>query len=400
VGDSAEPHGGQPRGPAETGPAALGTRPAGAPGSAPGKLAAGLLAAMLLGAGSGPAAAAPLDGLLSATPEASAPLARVELGIDRLNRAINFSTSADPAEQSATITSGGYQGGNLQAAWRAGERLWLSGGLWQRRISNAADTFNYRSWQAAGQYRFNDAAGALPALAMRLSAWGNRASETAATTPVHVPGAILNTVTVAAPRDQQLQADLLATWPLSSQLDISTLLSVGVSKLSYGALTATTTRNGCDYKLSFTGNDIFGELASPCKGTGVGVIRQFFDSSGDYGVDVAKEIAWRSRFVQAGVNAQWHSGPWTVLGGYLLHAVKRQDVDDILAKRGDPVHRHNHQFTLDASYRVHANWSPFARAQISSNLFLNDVPVTYNSSTSGSFGSRFSLFTIGLRGTF
>jgi hypothetical protein len=363
-------------------------------------MVAGLLAALLLGAQAAPSSAAPLDGLLTAKPETGAPQAGLELGVDRLNRAMNFSTSADPAAQSATITSGDYRGANLQAAWRASERLWLSGGLWQRTISNAADTFHYRSWQAAGQYRFNDAAGALPALAMRLSAWGSGASETTATTPVHVPGAILNTVRVAAPRDRQLQADLLATWPLSSQLDISTLLSFGVSQLSYGELTATTTRNGCNYNLSFTGNDIFGELASPCKSTGVGVIRQFFDSSGDYGVDVAKEIAWRSRFVQVGVNAQWRGGPWTVLGGYLLHAVKREDVDDILAKRGDPVHRHNHQITLDAAYRVHANWAPFVRAQISSNLFLNDIPVTYNSSTSSSFGSRFSLFTVGVRAAF
>ena len=396
MGDGAELRWARPRRPAKARPAAQGLSPGGASGS----LAAGLLAALLLGAGAGPASAAPLDGLLIATPETSAPLARLELGIDRLNRAINFSTSADPVEQSAQTTSGDYQGANLQAAWRAGERLWLSGGLWQRRISNAADTFNYRSWQAAGQYRFNDAAGALPALAMRLSAWGSGASETAATTPVHVPGAILNTVTVAAPRDRQLQADLLATWPLSSQFELSTLLSVGASKLSYRELTATTTRNGCNYKLIFTGNDIFGELASPCTGTGVGVIRQFFDSSGDYGVDVAKEIAWRSRFVQAGINARWRSGAWTVLGGYLLHSVKREDVDDILARRGDPVHRHNHQITLDAAYQASAHWSPFVRAQISSNLFLNDIPVTYNSSTSGSFGSRFSLFTVGVRAAF
>ncbi len=348
----------------------------------------------------GTAWAAPLDGLLTATPETSAPQARLELGLDRLNRAINFSTSADAAKQSAQTTSGDYQGANLQAAWRPSDRLWLSGGLWQRQISNAADTFNYRSWQTAGQYRFNDAAGALPALAMRLSAWGSGASETAATTPVHVPGAILNTVTVAAPRDRQFQADLLATWPLSSQFELSTLLSVGVSKLSYRELTATTTRNGCNYNLSFTGNDIFGELTSPCTGNGAGVIRQFFDSSGDYGVDVAKEIAWRSRFVQTGINAQWRSGAWTVLGGYLLHSVKREDVDDILARRGDPVHRHNHQITLDAAYQASAHWSPFVRAQISSNLFLNDIPVTYNSSTSGSFGSRFSLFTVGVRAGF
>lgn len=39
----------------------------------------------------------------------------------------------------------------------------------------------------------------MPAFALRLSAWGNRASTTESTTPVRVPGAILNTVTVTQP---------------------------------------------------------------------------------------------------------------------------------------------------------------------------------------------------------
>ena len=40
------------------------------------------------------------------------------------------------------------------------------------------------------------------------------------------------------------------------------------------------------------------------------------------------------------------------------------------------------------------------RAQISSNLFFNDVPVTYSASTSSSFGSGHPVVTIGLRAGF
>jgi hypothetical protein len=357
--------------------------------------------AALLSAGlAGAAAAAPLDLLATATPETQAPRALLEFGIDRVNRSLDFSTSADPGVTGQAPGAGDYRAATVQGAWRASERWWLSGGLWQRQISNAADTFRYRSWQVAGQYRFHEAAGAVPALALRLSAWGNRASVTEATTPVHVPGAILNTVTVAKPRDRQLQADLVATWPLSPRLEFGAQLGVGTSRLSYGGLSATTTRNGCNYQLTFNGNDIFGSLAEPCTGDGGGVIRQFYDSSGDYGVDVAREIAWRGRFVQTGVNARWRSGAWTVAGGYLLHVVRRQDVDDILARRGDPVYRHNHQFMVEAAYQVHPSWAPFVRAHVSSNLFFDDLPVTYNSSTSGSFGNRLSVFTLGVRARF
>jgi hypothetical protein len=83
-----------------------------------------------------------------------------------------------------------------------------------------------------------------------------------------------------------------------------------------------------------------------------------------------------------------------------LHAVRRDDVDAILARRGNPVHRHNHVFVAEAAYRVLPQVSVFGRAQVSSHLFLHDIPVTYNASTSGSFGNRFSLITLGLRADF
>lgn len=344
--------------------------------------------------------AAPLDALLTATPERADPRGRIELGFDKAVGALDFSTSADPSGQTPSITQGDYSGAQLHAAWRAADRLWLSGGLWQRRIHNAVDRFDYRSWQLAGQYRFNDAAGAMPAFALRLSGWGNQASETAATTPVRVPGAVLNTVTVADPADRNLQADLVATWSLSSQLDVTGLLSVGSTRLSYGGLTATTSVAGCDYHLQFTGNDIFGNLIEPCAGSGGAVIRQFYDSSGAYGVDVARELAWSGRFMQAGVNAQWRDDAWSLAGGYLFYKIRREDVDDILASRGNPVYRHNHQLMFEAAYRLNPRWSPFVRAQINSNLFFNDIPVTYNASTSGSFGTALSVVTIGLRAGF
>jgi hypothetical protein len=346
-----------------------------------------------------PAVAAPLDGLLTANPEHIAPRATLELGIDRLNRQLDFAKPDANDPTTLTTTAGDYRGAHLAGALRVADGLWLSGSLWQRRLSDDVDSYRYRSWQASGLYRFSEAAGAMPALAVRLSAWGNRASVTETTTPVRVPGAILNSVTVSKPSDRQLQVDLIGTWALSPSLDLSAQLGGGSTQLDYGALAATTRRNGCDYRLTFTGNDIFGELAKPCNVSG-GVITQFFDSSGDYGVDVAKEIAWRGYFMQAGIGARWQRGDWTLSGGYLFHQVKRRDVDDILDKRGGPVHRNNHLFTAEAAYRLQSNLSVFGRAQVNSNLFFDDMPVTYNTSTSARFGSRFSLISLGLRADF
>ncbi len=346
-----------------------------------------------------PAAAAPLDGFLTALPERLAPFGYVELGSDHMNDALDVFRIRDSDPLTAGTKAGDYRGQYVNAAWRATDNLWLSGGLGQRRVSDAADTYRYNSWQLAGQYRFLEAAGRRPALALRLSGWGNRAAATESNTPVTVPGAILNTVKVTEPADQQLQGDLIGTWTMSPALDVSALLSLGASRLSYGALSATTMRNGCNYQLSFNGNDIFGTLIPPCAATG-GIIQQFFDSSGDYGVDVANEIAWRGSFMQLGVNSAWRRGPWTLQGGYLLHVVRREAVDAILASRGKAAHTQNHNITLEADYRFHSHVSVFSRTQFSSNLFFNDIPVTYNSSTASRFGSKYSLFSVGLRAVF
>lgn len=361
------------------------------------------LAALLALVLPSPAACAPGDALLHAAPERMAPQAYVEVVAEGVSRALDFSSSgtADPAPNANTPSnkSGNYRSVQVAGAWRIRDGLWLSGLLGQRDIHSGADTFRYRSWQASGLFRFNDAQGGWPALALRLSAWGNDADVTETTSPVNVPGAILDSVTVTRPSDRQVQADLIVTWPWSPALDVSAALGAGTNRLDYRALAATTTRNGCKYKLSFNGNDIFGELARPCQSQGA-VIRQFFDSSGSYGIDVAREIAWRGRFMQAGINADWRSGPWTARGGYLLHMARRDAVDDILARRGAPSFKHNHVVTLESGYRFQPRLTGFVRAQLSSNLFLNDMPVTYNTSTADSFSHRLSVFTLGLRAGF
>ena len=236
-------------------------------------------------------------------------------------------------------------------------------------------------------------------LSLRLAAWGNRADAMKSRTPVQVPGAVLSSVEVTSPSDRNLQADLLAGWRLRPSLSLHAVLSLGRTQLAYGDLAATTTLNGCNYDLDFNGNDIFGNLSAPCSAAG-GVIRQFFDSSGDYGVDVPRELAWRGHFVQLGLNARWQRGDWTLHGGYLAHRIWRRDVDDIAAARGDPVQTINHLVALEAEWRAMPQLSLYLRGQRSSRLFFNEMPVLYNSSTSGSFGQHFSLLTLGLRAHF
>lgn len=357
------------------------------------------MAAVLAGALPAPGVAAPLDALLSAVPERAAPRGLVEAGASVVNRHIDFSDPEDDPELAARAARGDYQDLLLNAAWAPAPGWWLSGGVAQRRVSDGVDRYRYLGWQVAAQRRLREADATGPAIALRVAAWGHHASRTETTSPVRVPGAILDSVTVESPGDRSLQADLVASWVLAPTLEVSALAGAGFTQLSYGGLRATTTRNGCRYDLQFSGNDIFGTLAEPCSAPG-GVIEQFFDSSGSYGVDVAREIAWRGRFVQAGVNLRWQRGDWRLAAGWLLHAVKREGVDEILASRGRPVVDRNQLIVLDGEFQVRPGLGLFARAQLGQRLFFNDIPVTYNSSTSGSFRGRLSLFTLGLRARF
>jgi len=346
-----------------------------------------------------PGFAAQNDVFLTATPESIEPRFYLELVSDHMNGTLDVFNVRESDPLNAGTKVGDYHGNYLNGGVKVAEEVWLSGALGRRSLSSTSDTFKYTNWQIAGLYRFKEADGSWPALALRLSTWGNRANATESTTAVVVPGAKLNSVKITHPADRQLQADLIGTWKLTPASALSTFASVGASRLSYGALSATTTRNGCDYNVTFTGNDIFGVLARPCSASG-GVIQQFFDSSGAFGVDVDSEIAWQSRFIQLGINGSWQHGPWTWLAGYLFHYVKRDRVDAILASRGKEFFNQNHNITLQTSYRLTPHLSVFGRGQLTSNLFFNDIPVTYNSSTAERFDSRYTLFSVGLRAEF
>lgn len=348
-----------------------------------------------------PATAAPLDALLTATPEQIAPNGYLEVGADHMNQTLDFFNIRDSNKLAAGSSAGDYHGSHIEGGYKVTEGAWLSGSLWQRNISGLADNvYHFTSWQAAGLYRFAEQDGKIPAIAIKLSAWGNYASEMGSTSPVHVPGATLvknqnlNTVKITDPSDRQLQADLIGTWKLSPSTDVNVLLSAGSTQLSYGELSGTATLNsdGCNYQLNFIGNSILGTCAQPYK--------QFLDSSGSYGVNVKKELGWRGNFIQVGANAAWRSGPWTLRGGYLFYAVQREAVDDILASRGWTVYNQSQNLLLEANYRFHPHLTAYARSQFSSTMFFNEMPVTYNTFSSDLFGTRYSLFTVGLRADF
>lgn len=339
-------------------------------------------------------AAAPLDVFLSAYPAPTSSEAQIEMSADRMNTQLDVFDLRSRSSSLDNLDSS-YSANRINAGFKVGESGWLSGSLAQRTSVDKGGTYRFVSWSAAGQYRFMEQESWSPAVALRLGAWGNYADQTESSKSVLVPGAKLDSTKISAPADQQLQADLIASWTLRQQVQVSAVLSAGRSQLSYSALSATTTLDGCHYLLRFTGNGIYGVLTEPC--TSDIYIKEIYDNSGRLGIDVAKEIAWRGNFLQAGINARWQHGPWGVRGGYLFYIVERDGIDAILLGRKQASYTQSHTLGLEGSYQFVPKMQLAASVLLNSNLFFDQMPVNYNTGTASRFDAASSIFGLSLR---
>lgn len=343
-----------------------------------------------------PAAAA--DTLPSAYPERLGAQGHVGLAITRVTRGVDVRGEDDAGRPVDAPGRGRYAAARLDAEWRAAERLWLGGTLSGETLDDGQDSFRFHGVEASALARLREADGPLPAIALRGSVGLHRAGTAASSTPLRVPGAVLDTVTVRAPSDRHWQLDLIGTWQPRPALDLTAAFGFGQVRVGYHGLSATTTRNGCRYRLQFRGNDIYGTLAEPCAAPAV--IEQFYDSSGAYGVDVDRELAWHGRFARATLALAWYGNPWTLRAGFSAYRIRRGAVDDIAAARSQPVYRSTRTVTLEAGYRLTARTSVVLGLESRQHLLLDELPLAYNSGTTRRFGARLTQGSIGLRTSF
>ena len=312
-----------------------------------------------------------------------------------MNGSLDFFGVRASDKRLANTLAGDYQGAHIAGGIQLSQGLWITGSYWDRTIRDAADAYHYNTGELALQYRFFDGREVLPALAIRLSSWGNWSQAVASSTPVKVNTVVLDAVKITRPGDAQLQVDLVGTWDLTPSTSLTLLGSAGTTQLDYSELTATTALDGCRNELVFNRNSISGQ----CVQNGV-IKSQFFDSSGEYGVDVVKELAWHGVFTQLGANARWRYENITLRAAYLYFSIQRDAVDQILNSRNKKPYVTNEVLTLDADYQLHKYLSVYGRGEFMTRLFFNDMPVMYNSSTSSNFSRKYSLFSFGFRARF
>jgi len=351
-----------------------------------------VLPAALLLASSG-LHAAPLDALLTATKPTTPGQAIVEVSYDMMNSSLDFLHLRKESENGSSNV-GDYKGGHIGLGVAVTPQLWVEGAYWKRKIDYRSFDADLNSWQVAGQYKLSEAQGAVPALAIRLGAWGNDAKSLTKYTNTTISSIKFTSATVHKPADQQVQLDLIGTWPVSDSTELSAFASAGASRVKFNSISATSrTRNGCEYNIGFDDVGAVGELAQPC--TAAVVVTRFTIPYSDT-VDINKEARYHSSFAQAGFMADWHNVNWRVRGGYQFQYIKRDDVDDIIADRGGKAYKHNHVLVADVSYNAYKNVVVFLRGQFMTNQFNGEMPLAYNSLTADKYNQRYGVVSTGL----
>lgn len=338
--------------------------------------------------------AAPLDGLLTAYPEQFSKTGYVEVAYDAMNDTLDVLNIRDEDATLAGTNIGDYNGYHVRGGVSVTPALWLDGGLWRRKLDYRADQVSIDSWQIAGQYRVSEANGLVPALALRLSAWGNRSGELSKSTPTTFAGVTLDTVTVRDPEDRQIQLDLLGSWKPADAHEVTLLASVGSSRVSVGEITATDTQGGCLYDIVFGPTALTGTLAAPCSADVV--VNSFSIPNDVLGIDVTRETEYDSRYAQAGLVYSWISGRFMLRGGYTFQVFDRDYIDDAIEARGGKAYETNHTLTGELSMRVAKQAAVFVRGTAMSNQLMGEIPFAYNTVTAKRFDKEYGIVSAGV----
>ena len=341
-----------------------------------------------------PAHAAPLDALLSADKATTPGKVEIEAAYDLVNSKVDVFNVRDRDNDYAGTTVGDYHGAHIRAGVAVTPRLWLDGGFWQRKLEYRNDEAKLNSWQLAAQYKFLDGQALVPTLAGRIGAWGNYADTLNKTSPTTVSGVTLNSVSVNNPSDRQFQADLIASWPVLQKGEVSAFIGGGTSRVQLDSVSGTATQNGCNYNLAFGRTEVTGTLAQFCK-AGV-VVDRFTMSNSTLGINVYDEAEYRARFMHAGLSGKWLTGNWQFRAGYDYQRLNRDNVDDVISRRGGKPVDNNHTFIGEIMYRVTDHVALFGRGQMMLRQFTGEIPFAYNTLTASRFDKKYGLVTAGV----
>ncbi|RZS52084.1 hypothetical protein [Sphaerotilus mobilis] len=355
---------------------------------------------------SGAAQAAPLDALVSADNGPAGLRAAGSTGLtftlarDAANGGLDVLGWRQQAGKAGTSV-GNYGGWQAGALWQAG-RLKLDGSAWQRHIDDGALTQSLRSWKLGGQWRLNgpdrlDAGLTRPATlwALRASAWGSDARRlTRQTRAALVAGTLdsrLSTLSLERPRDRQTQFDLLMSRALTPAWSLHAALGAGRSRVGNQAVQGTADVAGCPYTLDFGAERLVATPADSCGNALIVAVPNTLLPSA-----AQPETNYRARLGHLALALRLDQPGWSATMGYERTAWRRERIDALIDARGGTALRASQSLIAELQLDLAPGLAALLRAQAMDHAFLAELPLAYNTQTTGQFSHRYGLVSAGL----
>jgi len=339
------------------------------------------------------AQATPLDVWLQAARVNATSSTSMELFGDVMNESVDVFDVRESELSSSRPTTGDYRGWHLFVHKPLTPQWSVDASFWGRQASIRSDQARFNSGHIAAQYQWLQQVGWVPYSALRLSYWGSRSSGLQRSMPIAINGTRLESLNVVAPRDRQLQVDLIASWREAS-VGIHVFSGLGRSHVRIGVIGGTMTIDDCLYRFSIAGGRTNGQLARPCGDLVEAEFNLPASTFGGLGPDLLS--GYDANFYQAGTSVDWQRGDWSLKCGYLIRWFRRSQLDDSLSRANLPSVNSVRLIAAELSHKLTPQISAVLRAEITSSQLMLDVPSIYNGLTAPRLGKRYGFVSVGL----
>lgn len=346
------------------------------------------------------AVAAPMDEFLTALPGHEPWHGEVEIGYDLINSRVDLLKLREGNEDKRGETIGDYSGIHIRGGLALTKRLSADAALWKRGLETPYDAGESIAWQGALQYQATFNIEWLPAIALRLSSWGDSADDVLKGSETRLFDQDITTarrMRVEDPEDLQFQGDIIASWMLFRNTLLSTFLGMGKSKVDFGGAFAEPkhTPEGCEYAVSASSRSPTAFQLDPVHEDCGGAITW----NGTAPIPEGLHISYDASYIQLGASLQWFNEQWRSRLGYRFQKWDRDALDDaiLLYQHADKtVYDTNHHVTAEIAYKVWDRTAVFLRGQMMQHHFVGDVPYSYNLYSSHKFRNRYGFMTFGI----
>ncbi|MBF0620558.1 MAG: hypothetical protein HQL54_01395 [Magnetococcales bacterium] len=346
---------------------------------------------------------APLDELHIAMKGYPALHGEFEFALDKMNDTLDLLNLRGRDKKYAGTDVGDYDGMHVLGGLALSRRLWIDGGYWQRSVQTSFDVADTTTWHMGAQFQLTVNMDWLPALAIRISRWGNYTPEVIKNSKTRFQGIDFDRIEVNYVEDNQTQIDLIGTWSFEKTASFSFFGGVGSSEVTYQDLVVNL-QDVCQYSVNYwSGYNkyagyIEGIQARGLPGNGGTCLINEITVPAKKGQYIPKGlgVAYNARYIQFGGSFQWFDPNWRVRFGYRYHLSERESVEEVVSQLGKTTYQSNHLLTADFGFKPFEHVGFFMRGQIMSNQFLGEIPFSYNAFSANQFGKLYGLASFGI----